>query len=144
VLMDISTSRPPPTKAPITNTTWGFDRGYRRHDLALILAVPRRLVEGVSAIQEGNSPAGAQLMLGTAASQAAALSDGPHLLGARRAKAFGLPDSLPQPHKWAAEIEQELKPLLTAWTDAGAHGLVLVTAHPTPATFHLFRRARLS
>ena len=117
--------------------------------MALILAVPRRIVEGNALIQTGTwtgwSPTG---MLGHRIHGKRLGIVGMGRIGsavARRARGFGLSVHYHNRHRVHPELEAELE--ATYWDNLdqmiGRMDIVSVNCPHTPATFHLINRRRL-
>jgi glyoxylate reductase len=112
----------------VTNTPGVLTEDTADMTMALILAVPRRLVEGVSAMQEEKFTGWApSWMLGNRLQGKRLGIVGMGRIGqavARRAKAFGLQIHYHNRKQVAPEIEQELEADLLgqSGSDAGAHG----------------------
>ena len=117
--------------------------------MALILAVPRRLVEGATALQEEKFTGWApSWMLGHRLQGKRLGIVGMGRIGqavARRAKAFGLQIHYHNRKQVAPEIEQELE--ATYWDSLdqmlARMDIVSVNCPHTPATFHLLSTRRL-
>jgi glyoxylate reductase len=118
--------------------------------MALILAVPRRIVEGVKIVESdeflGWSPT---WMLGRRVGGKRLGIIGMGRIGqavARRAKAFGLQIHYHNRRKVAAHIEQELE--ATYWESLdqmlSRMDIVSVNCPHTPATYHLLSARRLA
>ena len=117
--------------------------------MALILAVPRRLVEGVKALErdafEGWSPT---WMLGRSIRNKKLGIIGLGRVGqaiARRAKAFGLSVHYHNRHRINPHVEEELE--ATYWESLDQMlarvDIVSINCPHTPATFHLLSKRRL-
>jgi glyoxylate reductase len=133
----------------VTNTPGVLTEDTADMTMALILAVPRRLVEGVAAMQEekftGWSP---NWMLGHRLQGKRLGIVGMGRIGqavARRAHAFGLQIHYHNRKQVAPEIEQELE--ATYWDSLdqmlARMDIVSVNCPHTPATFHLLSARRL-
>src|SRR6185295_18122557 len=127
----------------VTNTPGVLTEDTADMTMALILAVPRRLVEGVSAMQEEKFTGWApSWMLGNRLQGKRLGIVGMGRIGqavARRAKAFGLQIHYHNRKQVAPEIEQELE--ATYWDSLdqmlARMDIVSVNCPHTPATFHL-------
>jgi glyoxylate reductase len=133
----------------VTNTPGVLTEDTADMTMALILAVPRRLVEGVSAMQEEKFTGWApSWMLGHRLQGKRLGIVGMGRIGqavARRAKAFGLQIHYHNRKQVGAEIEQELE--ATYWDSLdqmlARMDIVSVNCPHTPATFHLLSARRL-
>ncbi|HKX35150.1 MAG TPA: D-glycerate dehydrogenase, partial [Rhizorhapis sp.] len=133
----------------ITNTPRVLTDDTADMTMALILAVPRRLMEGVAAMQEGKFTGWApNWMLGNRLQGKRLGIVGMGRIGqavARRAKAFGLQIHYHNRKQVAPEIEQELE--ATYWDSLdqmlARMDIVSVNCPHTPATFHLLSARRL-
>jgi glyoxylate reductase len=133
----------------VTNTPGVLTEDTADMTMALILAVPRRLVEGVAAMQEEKFTGWApSWMLGNRLLGKRLGIVGMGRIGqavARRAKAFGLQIHYHNRKQVAAEIEQELE--ATYWDSLdqmlARMDIVSVNCPHTPATFHLLSARRL-
>jgi len=131
----------------VTNTPGVLTEDTADMTMALILAVPRRLVEGVAAMETftGWAPS---WMLGNRLLGKRLGIVGMGRIGqavARRAKAFGLQIHYHNRKQVAPEIEQELE--ATYWDSLdqmlARMDIVSVNCPHTPATFHLLSARRL-
>jgi glyoxylate reductase len=133
----------------VTNTPGVLTEDTADMTMALILAVPRRLVEGVTAMQEGKFTGWApSWMLGNRLQGKRLGIVGMGRIGqavARRARAFGLQIHYHNRKQVAPEIEQELE--ATYWDSLdqmlARMDIVSVNCPHTPATFHLLSARRL-
>jgi glyoxylate reductase len=134
----------------VTNTPGVLTEDTADMTMALILAVPRRIVEGVKAIEDdkfvGWSPT---WMLGRRIWGKRLGIIGMGRIGqavARRAKAFGLQIHYHNRRKVSAHIEQELE--ATYWDSLdqmlARMDIVSVNCPHTPATYHLLSARRLA
>jgi glyoxylate reductase len=134
----------------VTNTPGVLTEDTADMTMALILAVPRRLVEGVRIIEadqfKGWSPT---WMMGRRITGKRLGIIGMGRIGqavARRAKAFGLQIHYHNRHKVAAHIEQELE--ATYWDSLdqmlSRMDIISVNCPHTPATYHLLSARRLA
>jgi glyoxylate reductase len=134
----------------ITNTPGVLTEDTADITMALILAVPRRIVEGVRIIEEdkfeGWSPT---WMMGRRVSGKRLGVIGMGRIGqavARRAKAFGMQIHYHNRRKVSAHIEQELE--ATYWESLdqmlARMDVVSVNCPHTPATYHLLSARRLA
>ena len=141
-----------PAKKPlviVTNTPGVLTEDTADMTMALILAVPRRLVEGVAAMQEEQFKGWApSWMLGHRLQGKRLGIVGMGRIGqavARRAKAFGLQIHYHNRRQVAAEVEQALE--ATYWESLdqmlARMDIVSVNCPHTPATFHLLSARRL-
>jgi glyoxylate reductase len=131
----------------VTNTPGVLTEDTADMTMALILAVPRRLVEGVAAMETftGWAPS---WMLGNRLQGKRLGIVGMGRIGqavARRARAFGLQIHYHNRKQVAPEIEQELE--ATYWDSLdqmlARMDIVSVNCPHTPATFHLLSARRL-
>ena len=133
----------------VTNTPGVLTEDTADMTMALILAVPRRLVEGVKAMEDdkfkGWSP---NWMLGNRLQGKRLGIVGMGRIGqavARRAHAFGLQIHYHNRKQVAPEIEQELE--ATYWESLdqmlARMDIVSINCPHTPATFHLLSARRL-
>ena len=133
----------------VTNTPGVLTEDTADMTMALILAVPRRLVEGVAALEEdrfrGWSP---NWMLGNRLHGKRLGIVGMGRIGqavARRARAFGLQIHYHNRRKVAPKIEEELD--ATYWESLdqmlARMDIVSVNCPHTPATYHLLSARRL-
>ena len=133
----------------VTNTPGVLTEDTADMTMALILAVPRRLVEGVAALEEdqfrGWSP---NWMLGNRLQGKRLGIVGMGRIGqavARRARAFGLQIHYHNRKQVPAAIEQELE--ATYWDSLdqmlARMDIVSVNCPHTPATYHLLSARRL-
>ena len=133
----------------VTNTPKVLTEDTADMTMALILAVPRRLVEGVSAMQEEKFTGWApSWMLGNRLQGKRLGIVGMGRIGqavARRARAFGLQIHYHNRKQVAPQIEQELE--ATYWDSLdqmlARMDIVSVNCPHTPATFHLLSARRL-
>ena len=133
----------------VTNTPGVLTEDTADMTMALILAVPRRLVEGVAAMQEEKFTGWApSWMLGNRLQGKRLGIVGMGRIGqavARRAKAFGLQIHYHNRKQVAPGIEQELE--ATYWDSLdqmlARMDIVSVNCPHTPATFHLLSARRL-
>ncbi len=134
----------------VTNTPGVLTEDTADMTMALILAVPRRIVEGVK-IVEGDDFLGwsPTWMLGRRVGGKRLGVIGMGRIGqavARRAKAFGLQIHYHNRRKVAAHIEQELE--ATYWDSLdqmlSRMDIVSVNCPHTPATYHLLNARRLA
>jgi len=134
----------------VTNTPGVLTEDTADMTMALILAVPRRIVEGVN-IVEGDDFLGwsPTWMLGRRVGGKRLGIIGMGRIGqavARRAKAFGLQIHYHNRRKAAAHIEQELE--ATYWDSLdqmlSRMDIVSVNCPHTPATYHLLNARRLA
>ena len=133
----------------VTNTPGVLTEDTADMTMALILAVPRRLVEGVAAMQDETFTGWApSWMLGNRLHGKRLGIVGMGRIGqavARRAKAFGLQIHYHNRKQVAPEIEQELE--ATYWDSLdqmlARMDIVSVNCPHTPATFHLLSARRL-
>jgi glyoxylate reductase len=134
----------------VTNTPGVLTEDTADMTMALILAVPRRIVEGVKIVESdeflGWSPT---WMLGRRVGGKRLGIIGMGRIGqavARRAKAFGLQIHYHNRRKVAAHIEQELE--ATYWESLdqmlSRMDIVSVNCPHTPATYHLLSARRLA
>ncbi|MCP1336440.1 2-hydroxyacid dehydrogenase [Futiania mangrovi] len=145
--IDVATARQ--RAITVTNTPGVLTEDTADMTMALILAVPRRLREGIAMVEKGEwtgwSPThllghriwGKRLgivgmgRIGTAV--------------ARRAKAFGLQIHYHNRHRVAAQVEEELE--ATYWESLdqmlARMDIISVNCPHTPATFHLLSARRL-
>ena len=135
----------------VTNTPNVLNEDTADMTMALILAVPRRLVEGAQVLTddgkwEGWSPT---WMLGRRIWGKRLGIVGMGRIGtavARRAKAFGLSIHYHNRHKVAPRIEEELE--ATYWESLdqmmARMDIISVNCPSTPATFHLLSARRLA
>ena len=134
----------------VTNTPGVLTEDTADMTMALILAVPRRLVEGVTAMQEEKFTGWApSWMLGNRLLGKRLGIVGMGRIGqavARRAKAFGLQIHYHNRKQVAPEIEQELE--ATYWDSLdqmlARMDIVSVNCPHTPATYHLLSSRRLA
>ncbi|HEY8253537.1 MAG TPA: D-glycerate dehydrogenase [Rhizomicrobium sp.] len=133
----------------VTNTPGVLTEDTADMTMALILAVPRRLVEGVAALEEdrfrGWSP---NWMLGNRLQGKRLGIVGMGRIGqavARRARAFGLQIHYHNRKQVSPDIEQELE--ATYWDSLdqmlARMDIVSVNCPHTPATYHLLSARRL-
>jgi len=133
----------------VTNTPGVLTEDTADMTMALILAVPRRLVEGVAALEEdrfrGWSP---NWMLGNRLQGKRLGIVGMGRIGqavARRARAFGLQIHYHNRRKVAPKIEEELD--ATYWESLdqmlARMDIISVNCPHTPATYHLLSARRL-
>jgi len=133
----------------VTNTPGVLTEDTADMTLALILAVPRRLLDGEKLMQSGEwkgwSPTG---MLGSRIWGKRLGVVGMGRIGqavARRAKAFGLSIHYHNRHRVEKEIENELE--ATYWESLdqmlARMDIISVNCPHTPATFHLLSARRL-
>ncbi|HWA70177.1 MAG TPA: D-glycerate dehydrogenase [Rhizomicrobium sp.] len=133
----------------VTNTPGVLTEDTADMTMALILAVPRRLVEGVAAMQDGQFQGWApSWMLGHRVGGKRLGIVGMGRIGqavARRARAFGLQIHYHNRKPVAASIEQELE--ATYWESLdqmlARMDIVSVNCPHTPATYHLLSARRL-
>jgi glyoxylate reductase len=133
----------------VTNTPGVLTEDTADMTMALILAVPRRLVEGVNELQADNFTGWApSWMLGNRIWGKRLGIVGMGRIGqavARRAKAFGLQIHYHNRKKVAPAIEQELE--ATYWDSLdqmlARMDIVSVNCPHTPATYHLLSARRL-
>ena len=133
----------------VTNTPGVLTEDTADMTMALILAVPRRLVEGVVALQEDRFKGWApNWMLGHRLHGKRLGIVGMGRIGqavARRARAFGLQIHYHNRKQVAPQIEQELE--ATYWDSLdqmlARMDIVSVNCPHTPATFHLLSARRL-
>ncbi|GBE44853.1 MAG TPA: D-glycerate dehydrogenase [Rhizobiales bacterium] len=135
----------------VTNTPGVLTEDTADMTMALILAVPRRLAEGVSFLKNPNSKWGGwspTWMLGHRISGKRLGIIGMGRIGqavARRAKPFGLQIHYHNRHKVAGEIEAELE--ATYWDSLdqmiARMDIISVNCPHTPATYHLLSARRL-
>ncbi len=133
----------------VTNTPSVLAEDAADMAMALILAVPRRLVEGVAALREGKFEGWSPTwMLGRRVRGKKLGIIGLGRVGeaiARRARAFGLSVHYHNRNPINPHIEEELE--ATYWDSLDqmlAHvDIVSVNCPHTPATFHLLSRRRL-
>ena len=134
----------------VTNTPGILTEDTADMTMALILAVPRRLVEGASYLQEGREWHGwsPTWMLGHRIWGKKLGIIGMGRIGravARRAKAFGLSINYHNRRRVPAAVEEELS--ATYWESLDqmlAHmDIISVNCPHTPATFHLLSSRRL-
>ena len=134
----------------VTNTPGVLTEDTADMTMALILAVPRRLIEGVKIVEAdqftGWSPT---WMMGRRITGKRLGIIGMGRIGqavARRAKAFGLQIHYHNRRKVAAHIEQELE--ATYWDSLdqmlSRMDIVSINCPHTPATFHLINSRRLN
>jgi glyoxylate reductase len=133
----------------VTNTPGVLTEDTADITMALILAVPRRLVEGVKVVEsdsfEGWSPT---WMMGRRLGGKRLGIVGMGRIGqavARRAKAFGLQIHYHNRRRVSAAIEQELE---ATWWDSldqmlSRMDIVSINCPHTPATYHLLSQRRL-
>ncbi|MFZ2099674.1 MAG: D-glycerate dehydrogenase [Oricola sp.] len=134
----------------VTNTPNVLNEDTADMTMALILAVPRRLIEGASVLTGDGEWAGwsPTWMLGRRISGKKLGIVGLGRIGmavARRARAFGLSINYHNRHRMAESIEKELG--ATWWESLDqmmAHmDIISVNCPSTPATFHLLSARRL-
>ena len=134
----------------VTNTPGVLTEDTADMTMALILAVPRRLVEGARVLTPDHDWAGwsPTWMLGRRMSGKRLGIVGMGRIGqavARRAKAFGLSIHYHNRHRLPAEIEEGLE--ATYWDSLDQMlarvDIVSVNCPSTPATFHLLSARRL-
>ena len=133
----------------VTNTPGVLTEDTADMTMALILAVPRRLVEGVSAMQEEKFTGWApSWMLGNRLQGKRLGIVGMGRIGqavARRARAFGLQIHYHNRKPVPAAIEQELE--ATYWDSLdqmlARMDIVSINCPHTPATYHLLSARRL-
>ncbi len=133
----------------VTNTPGVLTEDTADMTMALILAVPRRLVEGARTLQEGQFQGWTPTwMLGRRISGKRLGIVGMGRIGqavARRAKAFGLQIHYHNRHRIHASIESELE--ATYWESLdqmlARMDIISVNCPHTPATFHLLSARRL-
>src|SRR5258706_9002676 len=133
----------------VNNTAGVLTEDTADMTMALILAVPRRLVEGVVALEEEKFTGWApNWMLGNRLQGKRLGIVGMGRIGqavARRARAFGLQIHYHNRKQVAPEIEQELE--ATYWDSLdqmlARMDIVSVNCPHTPATFHLLSARRL-
>jgi glyoxylate reductase len=133
----------------VTNTPGVLNEDTADMTMALILAVPRRLVEGVAAMEEDKFKGWApNWMLGHRLQGKRLGIVGMGRVGqavARRARAFGLQIHYHNRKPVAPEIEQELE--ATYWDSLdqmlARMDIVSINCPHTPATFHLLSARRL-
>ena len=134
----------------VTNTPGVLTEDTADMTMALILAVPRRIVEGVKVIErdefKGWSPT---WMMGRRITNKRLGIIGMGRIGqavARRAKAFGLQIHYHNRRRVAAHVEQELD--ATYWESLdqmlSRMDIISVNCPHTPATFHLLSPRRLA
>jgi glyoxylate reductase len=134
----------------VTNTPSVLAEDAADMAMALILAVPRRLVEGVKALERGEFPGWSPTwMLGRRVRGKKLGIIGLGRVGeavARRARAFGLSIHYHNRRRINPHIEEELD--ATFWPDLDAMlarmDIVSVNCPHTPQTYHLLSRARLA
>lgn len=134
----------------VTNTPSVLAEDAADMAMALILAVPRRLVEGVKALEDGAFTGWSPTwMLGRRVRGKKLGIIGLGRVGeaiARRARAFGLSIHYHNRKTINPHIEEELE--ATYWPDLdemlARMDIVSVNCPSTPQTFHLLSRARLS
>ena len=133
----------------VTNTPGVLTEDTADMTLALILAVPRRLIEGEKLLQSGEwagwSPTG---MTGSRIWGKRLGIIGMGRIGqavARRAKAFGLSIHYHNRHRIGADVEEELE--ATYWESLdqmlARMDIISVNCPHTPATYHLLSARRL-
>ena len=133
----------------VTNTPGVLTEDTADMTMALLLAVPRRLIEGVELLQSGDwkgwAPTG---MLGTRIWGKRLGIIGMGRIGsavARRAKAFGLSIHYHNRHRVSQDMEEELE--ATYWESLdqmlARMDIISVNCPHTPATFHLLSARRL-
>ncbi len=133
----------------VTNTPGVLTEDTADMTLALILAVPRRLIEGEKLLQSGEwtgwSPTG---MTGSRIWGKRLGIIGMGRIGqavARRAKAFGLSIHYHNRHRISADVEEELE--ATYWESLdqmlARMDIISVNCPHTPATYHLLSARRL-
>ncbi|WP_417316610.1 2-hydroxyacid dehydrogenase [Emcibacter sp.] len=133
----------------VTNTPGVLTEDTADMTMALLLAVPRRLIEGVELLQSGDwkgwAPTG---MLGTRIWGKRLGIIGMGRIGqavARRAKAFGLSIHYHNRHRIGSDLEEELE--ATYWESLdqmlARMDIISVNCPHTPATFHLLSARRL-
>ncbi|MFC7048099.1 2-hydroxyacid dehydrogenase [Emcibacter nanhaiensis] len=133
----------------VTNTPGVLTEDTADMTMALLLAVPRRLIEGVELLQSGDwkgwAPTG---MLGTRIWGKRLGIIGMGRIGAavaRRAKAFGLSIHYHNRHRVSQDVEEELE--ATYWESLdqmlARMDIISVNCPHTPATFHLLSARRL-
>ncbi|WP_138378965.1 2-hydroxyacid dehydrogenase [Luteithermobacter gelatinilyticus] len=133
----------------VTNTPGVLTEDTADMTMALMLAVPRRLIEGEKLLQAGNwkgwSPTG---MLGRRIWGKRLGIIGMGRIGqavARRAKAFGLSIHYHNRHRVSSEVEEELE--ATYWESLdqmlARMDIISVNCPHTPATYHLLSARRL-
>src|SRR5580693_5640495 len=134
----------------VTNTPKVLTEDTADMTMALILAVPRRLIEGASILTDGKNWPGwsPTWMLGHRIGGKRLGIVGMGRIGqavARRAKAFGLQIHYHNRKQVAPEIEQELE--ATYWESLdqmlARMDIVSINCPHTPATFHLLSARRL-
>ncbi len=133
----------------VTNTPGVLTEDTADMTMALILAVPRRLVEGVAAMEDGEFKGWApSWMLGHRLQGKRLGIVGMGRIGqavAKRAQAFGLQIHYHNRKRAAPQIEQELE--ATWWESLdqmlARMDIVSVNCPHTPATFHLLSARRL-
>ena len=133
----------------VTNTPGVLTEDTADMTMALILAVPRRLVEGVSAMQEGKFTGWApSWMLGNRLQGKRLGIVGMGRIGqavARRARAFGLQIHYHNRRPVAPQIAEELG--ATYWESLdqmlARMDIISVNCPHTPATYHLLSARRL-
>ena len=133
----------------VTNTPGVLNEDTADMTMALILAVPRRLVEGVAALEEDKFKGWApNWMLGHRLQGKRLGIVGMGRVGqavARRARGFGLQIHYHNRKQVAPEIEQELE--ATYWDSLdqmlARMDIVSINCPHTPATFHLLSARRL-
>ena len=133
----------------VTNTPGVLTEDTADMTMALMLAVPRRLIEGEKLLQAGDwkgwSPTG---MLGRRIWGKRLGIIGMGRIGqavARRAKAFGLSIHYHNRHRVSSEVEEELE--ATYWESLdqmlARMDIISVNCPHTPATYHLLSARRL-
>ncbi len=133
----------------VTNTPGVLTEDTADMTMALILAVPRRLVEGVAAMEDGQFKGWApSWMLGNRLQGKRLGIVGMGRIGqavARRARAFGLQIHYHNRNQVAADIELALE--ATYWESLdqmlARMDIVSINCPHTPATFHLLSARRL-
>lgn len=135
----------------VTNTPNVLNEDTADMTMALLLAVPRRLVEGAELLKNGGKWAGwsPTWMLGRRIWGKRLGIVGMGRIGtavARRAKAFGLSIHYHNRHRVAPTIEDELE--ATYWDSLdqmlARMDIISVNCPSTPATFHLLSARRLA
>lgn len=145
--IDLATARQ--RAITVTNTPGVLTEDTADMTMALLLAVPRRLIEGERLLRDGGwkgwTPTG---MMGTRIFGKRLGIIGMGRIGqavARRAKAFGLSIHYHNRHRVAEEVEKELE--ATYWESLdqmlARMDIISVNCPHTPATYHLLSARRL-
>lgn len=145
--IDVATARA--RRITITNTPGVLTEDTADMTMALMLAVPRRLLEGARFLRDGKwSGWSPTFMLGTRIWGKRLGIVGMGRIGqavAKRAKAFGLSIHYHNRHRLPAEIEEPLEATYWESLDQMLHRMDIISMNcpHTPATYHLLSARRL-